>query len=192
MILCQRDMKKAMSVGDLIISPLPNDSQFSTSALDLRVGEKFYTFKKNSEGIEETVDFDLLRETAEKYKNLDRFLERVVPTEDEVIVLKRNGFMLMETLEKIKLPLEGQLAARVEGRSSLARIGISVHMTAPTIHCGWSGPIYLEVKNEGPFHLKIHPRKTLMCQLIFERVSSIPHNCTESIFLNQNSPTGKT
>lgn len=192
MILCRKDIKKAIKVGDLIISPEPEESQYSTSALDLRVGPKFYKFKDVKEGFELTVDFDLLRKSSESYKNLMDYIERVEPDSDGAIVLKPNGFLLMETLEKVKLPLEGQLAGRVEGRSSLARLGISVHMTAPTIHCGFSGPIYLEVKNEGPFHVKIWPTKTPICQLVFERVSSRPIDQPDTIFMEQDSPTGKS
>lgn len=91
----------------------------------------------------------------------------------------------------MKLPISGKLAARVEGRSSLARLGVSVHMTAPTIHCGFSGHIFLEVSNSGPFNLKIRPRKTPICQLIFEQVSSEPSGELDTYFVEQNVPTGK-
>ncbi|GAF80313.1 unnamed protein product, partial [marine sediment metagenome] len=127
----------------------------------------------------------------DSYKNLDQFIERVEPNEDGAVVLKPDGFMLVETYEKLTLPLEGRLAARVEGRSSLARLGISVHMTAPTVHCGFSGVVYLEVKNEGPFNLKTWPERTPLCQVVFERVSSEPRRGPTTIFMEQVKPTGK-
>jgi dCTP deaminase len=192
MVLSERDIHKAMAVGDLVITPEPTLAQYAPSALDLRVGLKFWKFKNSQPGIEHTIDFDILRANAESYRNIDQFLERVAPDGAGTVTLGQNGFVLMETLERIELPLAGQLAARVEGRSSLARLGISVHMTAPTVHCGFSGTILLEVKNYGPFHLKIHPGKTAMCQIIFERVSSIPQGPLTTIFLNQDSPTGKS
>lgn len=191
MILCRKDIKKAMMVGDLLIKPPPEESQYSTSALDLKVGAKFWRFKKIEEGIEHTIDYDLIRKTPDSYKNLDQFIERVEPNGDGAIVLKQDGFILVGTYEKLTLPLEGRLAARVEGRSSLARLGISVHMTAPTIHCGFSGVVYLEVKNEGPFNLKIWPEKTPLCQVVFERVSSEPRRGPTTIFMEQVKPTGK-
>jgi len=192
MVLSERDMYKALAVGDLVITPKPAPSQYSPSALDLRVGRKFWKFKDQKAGIEHTLDFDLLRATADAYRGIDQFLETIPPDGDGIVTLRKGAFMLMETLERIKLPLEGQLAARVEGRSSLARLGISVHMTAPTIHCGFSGTILLEVKNYGPFNLKIHPGETPMCQIIFERVSSIPQGVLETIFIDQDGPTGKS
>ncbi len=193
MILCKADIQKAIRVGDLIISPEPVESQYSTSALDLRVGgeNKFYKYKNAPEAVEHIIDFDLLRQTPDSFKILKEYIEPVALTDEGAIVLKQDGFLLMETREKIKLPLEGQLAGRVEGRSSLARLGIAVHMTAPVIHCGFSGPICLEVSNQGPFHLKIWPEKSRICQIVFERVSSRPHEELATIFMDQTGPTGK-
>lgn len=191
MILCKSDIKKAIRIGDLVITPQPEESQYSTSALDLRVGPNFYKFKNPDPAIETILDFDLLKRTAESYKILKKYIEPVIPNEEGVVIIKQDGFILMETYEKIQLPLEGQLASRVEGRSSLARLGISVHMTAPTIQCGFSGTICLEVKNQGPFHMKIWPKKTRICQVVFEKVSSRPHEELDTIFMNQEGPTGK-
>lgn len=192
MILSKGDIKKAIKVGDIVVDPAPEDSQYSTSALDFRVGKRFWKFKVPKTGIEHTIDFDAIRQTAESYKNLMDFIEPVAPEAEGTIILKENGFILMETLETVKLPLEGQFAARVEGRSSLARLGVSVHMTAPVIHCGFSGIIYLEVKNEGPFHLKIWPGKTRICQLVFERVYSRPTEELDTIFIRQDTPAGRS
>lgn len=61
----------------------------------------------------------------------------------ERYVIKPNGFVLGWTIEKIKLPHTSKIAARVEGKSSLARIGLGVHVTAPTIHAGFG---YNELK----------------------------------------------
>ena len=58
--------------------------------------------------------------------------------------MQPNQFLIARTLEAVSLPLH--LAARVEGRSSLARLGLSVHVTAPSVHAGFQGPLYLEMK----------------------------------------------
>ena len=92
-------------------------------------------------------------------------------------------FLLGWTIEKIQLPYTSRIAARVEGKSSLARIGIGVHVTAPTIHAGFGyrpddptfpgNPIQLEIWNVGP--LKVRLVKGLrICQLIFEEVHGTP------------------
>ena len=66
------------------------------------------------------------------------------------------------------------LAARVEGRSSLGRIGLMIHVTAPTIHALFKGTIALEMVNFGPFYLKLIPNQSVICQLIIERVETEP------------------
>lgn len=60
---------------------------------------------------------------------------------DGYFLLERNDFRLAITHERVELPKESKIAARVEGRSTLARLGLAVHMTAPTIHCGFAGNI---------------------------------------------------
>ena len=57
--------------------------------------------------------------------------------------------MLGWTAEYVELPIDSRIAARVEGKSSLARLGLGVHITAPTIHAGFPGQIRLEIVNHG-------------------------------------------
>jgi dCTP deaminase len=87
------------------------------------------------------------------------------------------------TLEQIQLPHRSRLAARVEGKSSLARLGLGVHVTAPTIHAGFGekparpdflgNPIQLEIWNTDPLPIVLKPRLRI-CQLIFEHVDGTP------------------
>ena len=63
------------------------------------------------------------------------------------------------------------LAARIEGRSSLARFGLSVHQTAPTIHADFRGAIRLEIANVGPFVCRLTPGIRI-CQLIVEELKT--------------------
>lgn len=89
-------------------------------------------------------------------------------------VLPPQQFAVGMTQESVGLPTRARLAARVEGRSSLARIGLAVHLTAPTIHAGFHGLIVLEMFNFSPYHLRLVPGKLAICQLIFEKVSRTP------------------
>jgi len=104
------------------------------------------------------------------------------------VVIPDDSFILAMTLERIDLPLD--LAARVEGRSSFARLGLAVHITAPTIHAGFCGPIVLEIKNLGPHVLMIEPGKTCVCQLIFEQLSSKPTGPLKTDFQDQTNVLG--
>ena len=92
----------------------------------------------------------------------------------EETLSKRTGFLLPPrklalawTRAYIELKTEARLAARVEGKSSLARLGLVVHMTVPTIHAGFEGRIRLEMMNHGAVQIRLCPG-TRICQLIFE------------------------
>lgn len=80
-----------------------------------------------------------------------------------------NRLVLAYTLEYVEMP--NYLAARVEGRSSLARLGISIHQTAPTVHATFEGQLRLEMSNSGPYACRLHPGQRI-CQLVIERLGS--------------------
>lgn len=94
--------------------------------------------------------------------------------------------------ERVHLKHESKLAARVEGRSSLARLGLMVHLTAPTIHPGFSGRITLEMINHGPFYLRLVPGTTRVCQLIFERLEDAPEGEIATGFQGRDLASGGT
>lgn len=75
MILSDRDIKKALEEGNLIITPAPELNQFSTSALDLRVGSGFWKYKNRKKGIRTSIDFDEITDSEEAFSNLRDFLQ---------------------------------------------------------------------------------------------------------------------
>ena len=115
----------------------------------------------------------------------------------EGFILKPGAFVLGWTEEQIRLPHTSRLAARVEGRSSLARLGVGVHVTAPTIHAGFGAtddPHYpgtrvrLEIWNCGPLHVCLE-QGMKVCQLILEEVHGTPEKGYEGVFATQ-APEG--
>lgn len=72
----------------------------------------------------------------------------------------------------------------MEGKSTLARLGFVVHMTAPTIHCGFRGSIVLEIYNFGMYPIRLTPGMRV-CQLIFERLGEVPLQGQESQYQGQ-------
>jgi dCTP deaminase len=88
--------------------------------------------------------------------------------------------------EYVNLPMDSRLAARVEGKSSLARIGVGVHITAPTIHAGFEGQIRLEIMNHGHLPVTIKPGMRI-CQLIFEQTLGTPERGYKGKFSGQKS-----
>jgi dCTP deaminase len=113
---------------------------------------------------------------------IDEFV-RPLPRTDEGYMIEPWHFYLGWTLERLQLPHRSRLAARVEGKSSLARLGLGVHVTAPTIHAGFGvndrdpnflgSPIQLEIWNTGPMPVLLPPGLPV-CQLIFEWVDGTP------------------
>src|SRR5207249_1636479 len=95
------------------------------------------------------------------------------------------NFILGWTLERIYLPHTSRLCARVEGKSSMARLGLGVHLTAPTIHAGFGqnpnnpndhgARLRLEVWNVGPLPIEL-ARGMRICQLILEEVREVPNH----------------
>lgn len=84
--------------------------------------------------------------------------------------LKPGEFILGITLESISVPRT--MIALVEGRSTYARVGLSMHQTAPWIQPGWSGPIILEMTNHGPLNIKLQPKVDRPCQVTFFQLTS--------------------
>ena len=114
-----------------------------------------------------------------------RYAKPLTQQQDGSFVLKPNKFVLGLTYEKITLPKASKIAARVEGRSTLARLGLVVHLTAPTIHCGFSGHIALEMYNFGHYPLILKPFELRICQLIFERLGREPEEEIKTIYQHQ-------
>ena len=97
--------------------------------------------------------------------------------------LEPHRLIIGKTLERITLP--SHLAARIEGKSSLARFGLSVHVTAPTVIAGFSGNLYLEMNNIGPFAIELSQGMKIG-QLILERVGLPPSRGYRGQFQQQS------
>ena len=85
----------------------------------------------------------------------------------------------------LSLPPQSRIAARVEGRSTLARLGLVIHLTAPIIHAGFSGIIALEMYHFGPHPLRLWPGRHSICQLVFERVGGEPEGGIRTTYQGQ-------
>lgn len=194
MILSDEGIRLALANGEISIDPAPKPDQFQTSAVDICLGKSFQVW-----------DLDLLTGTPGFTGILDlseqkfgvtaqKFSKPAQLEHDGSYILKPYQevpqVLLCQTHERLDLRPDAKLAARVEGRSSFARLGVMVHLTAPTIHAGFGGNITLEVINHGPFNLKLVPCKTRMCQFIFERLETTPQQVISTQFQGQTTPIG--
>lgn len=181
MILTDREIRISIETRQIIIDPEPNIEAFSSTSLDLTLGTAMHLFKNLSPGIEQIID-----PSAEGYKFFDaiNLLADKQTISAEGYALKPRTLMLAWTAERLELPHKSRIAARVEGKSSLARLGIGVHITAPTIHAGFTGPIQLEIVNHGALPVRLRPGMRI-CQLIFEITLGVADKGYSGQFLNQ-------
>ncbi len=186
-VLSNTELQNALSSGRLTIEPRPapgpgeEGTPYDTISVDLRLSTEISVPRQ---GLNLTFD---LRERG-LAKTLEAVYERREVPESGWI-LQPGQFILGTTIERVGLPLgERCLAARIEGRSSLARTGLLVHFTAPTIHPGFEGHITLEIINLGAIPLTLRPGMRL-CQLIVETVEGSPVRA-DSQFHGQARPTG--
>ncbi len=175
MILTDREINAAINHQYVTITPRPGPDAFSSTTVDLTLSDHF-TEWKGSAGVS-------IRPGAQGYKYTS-LINHQSSFKQQQYTLKPHAFVLTWTTEEVKIPIHSRLAARVEGKSSMARLGVSVHVTAPTIHCGFEGPIQLEMFNFGP-HEIILDAGMRICQLIFEQTLGTPEKGYTGLFLNQ-------
>lgn len=189
MILSDVDIKKAIKAKKIIITPTPEETQYNTSSLDLRLNGEFKEYNRDlveKKCVEVIIDYSQL-----EFIELKDYFKDLKKENDGSFIIRPGAFILAQTLEKITLPIKHRIAARIEGRSSTARLGLVVHLSAPTIHAGFSGKITLEIINHGPCTIKLNPKKDRICQLIFEQILSKPGKANLSQFQGQTSIIGK-
>lgn len=149
-MLSRGEIRAALETGELIIDPDPNYSaQLQPASIDLRLGPELLVHQRDP------VPGLLVDPTeVQVMDHIRRYCQAVdISGAPGYYPIPPNGFVLGKTLERVEIPLN--LAARIEGKSSLARLGMMVHITAPKIDPGFRGSITLEMFNLGPFPLKL-------------------------------------
>ncbi|MFP4174240.1 MAG: dCTP deaminase [Halobacteriales archaeon] len=161
MILSDRDIRKRLEEGSLVVEPLDDpELQIQPASIDLRLGNEFLEFERSNipcihpESEEET----------EEYTR-----RRVVEGGDEY-VLHPGDFVLGTTYETVEIP--DDLVARVEGRSSLGRLAVVVHATAGFVDPGYRGQITLELSNLGTAPVALRPEEMRISQIVLTELSS--------------------
>ncbi len=188
MILCDTEIRAALRSRQLVIDPAPPAGHIATSAVDLMLGREFRRWR-SPEGEAASIAIDPSQPDFYR-SHAVQFLEPVPTDGDGSVIIRPGELILGITHERVELPEASRLAARVEGRSTLARLGLGVHVTAPTIHAGFRGQITLESTNQGPVPIMLRP-EVRICQLIVEQVFGTPSSSLEGIFQDQTSVAGK-
>ena len=181
MIWTDREIKLALGKKTLIIEPLPAEGAFASTSVDLTLDPILSEFRKT----ETDRFFDPGRSGYSLDKILAENTERVEIKEGIRYEIVPGKLVLAWSAEYIDLRPSPRLAARVEGKSSLGRLGLGVHITAPTIHAGFNGRIRLEMMNHGQIPIQLRAGMKI-CQLIFEQTLGTPEKGYSGVFSGQN------
>lgn len=180
MILSDRDIKKAFKNGRIIISPrISPGIQLGSCSVDLRLGMQFRVFNHSKLAYIDPTNKKLAGDMMSEVKLKKR----------EKFILQPGDFVLATTVETITL--SDDLIGRLEGRSSLGRLGIVVHSTASIFEPGWNGVVVMELGNLGRMPVALIPGMRI-CSMTFEELTSpaqVPYNLKKSAkYIGQKTP----
>lgn len=143
MILSDGTIRKLLAEGRIAIDPL-EETFIQPASVDVRLDDTFLVFRRHTSS-----DID-------PWQTNDTLMERVTVKEGDPFILHPGEFVLGTTLERLTLP--DDIVARIEGKSSLGRLGLLIHATAGFVDPGWSnGQITLELSNVAPLPIRLWP-----------------------------------
>lgn len=165
MRLSDKDIEQSINDGKINIVPTPDSSMISGVSVDIRLGNEFRVFKEHTAPY-----IDLSGPKDEMQKAMNSVMsDEITIADGEAFFLHPGELALAVTYESVTLP--DDIVGWLDGRSSLARLGLMVHATAHRIDPGWSGQIVLEFYNSGKLPLALRP-KMKIAALNFETMSS--------------------
>ena len=142
MILSDRSIREAIEARRILVEPL-DEACLQPSSIDVKLSSLFRVFRNHTAAV---IDVK---------KNLTDLTELVEVPDDGVFMLHPGEFVLGSTLERIAIA--DDLVARVEGKSSLGRLGLLIHSTAGFIDAGFDGHITLELSNVANLPITLYP-----------------------------------
>ncbi len=159
MVLSDVDIRKSLASGKIAVDPALPEEHIGSCSVDFRLGNEFSIFEHSKHPY---ID---LRNKIE----IEKLMRPIVVPDGEPFILQPREFALAITLEHLELA--DDILGRLEGRSSLGRIGIIVHGTAGLFDPGWSGRATLELSNLGIMPVALYPGMRI-CSMTFEQLST--------------------
>lgn len=156
MVLSDRSIKEELSKGRIIIRPLDPDC-IQPASVDVHLDRKILMFSNSR------------RPYIDVRQNMDDLTEMVELANDVPFILHPGEFALGSTSEHFEIP--GDLVARLEGKSSLGRIGLVIHSTAGYVDPGWKGNLTLELSNMARLPITLYHGMRIG-QISFERLTT--------------------
>ena len=142
MILSDRTIREEIAAGRIVIEPF-DDACVQPSSVDLHIDRYFRVFRNHTMG---HIDVK---------QNLEELTELVEIGPEDTFMLHPGEFVLGTTSERVALPAD--LVARLEGKSSLGRLGLLIHSTAGFVDAGWDGQLTLELSNVANLPITLYP-----------------------------------
>ena len=178
MILSDRAIRDALASGRIVIDPL-DEHNVQPSSVDLRIDRYFRVFRND------TTPFIDPKEPQED------LTEIVEVADGNAFILHPGEFVLGSTLERVALP--DDLVARLEGKSSLGRLGLLIHSTAGFVDAGWDGHLTLELSNVANLPIALYPGMKIGQISFFEMTSAAEHPYGSTVkgskYQGQRGPT---
>ncbi|HEX7456510.1 MAG TPA: dCTP deaminase [Candidatus Nanoarchaeia archaeon] len=160
MVLSDKDILKYLKAGKIKITPKPNlAEQLGPCTIDFHLGKTFKIFDHSK-----VPYFD-----PRQAKLSEKTMKEIKVPEGEPFIMRPGEFVLASTNESLELG--NDLIGRLEGRSSLGRLGIIVHSTAARFDPGWFGKPVMELGNIGVMPVALYPGMRI-CSFTFEQLSS--------------------
>ena len=156
MVLSDRDIRAEIEAGRIVIDPFTPDA-IQPSSIDLHLDRRFRVFRNSR--------YPFIDVRADQ----PELTELVEISGDDPFILHPGEFVLGSTLERVELP--NDLVARLEGKSSLGRLGLLIHSTAGYVDPGWEGNLTLELSNVANLPITLYDGMKIG-QISFQRLSS--------------------
>ena len=178
MVLSDRTIKAEIEAGRIVVDPF-DEAMVQPSSVDVRVDRRFRVFHNAR------YPFIDVRQPMEE------LTEPVEISEDEPFILHPGEFVLGQTLERVRLP--DDVVARLEGKSSLGRLGLLIHSTAGFVDPGFDGHITLELSNVATLPIILHPGMKIgqLCLFALSSPAEQPYGSSAygSRYQGQRGPT---
>ena len=159
-VLSDKRIVQLLKSQELIVHPILDPKQISGGRIDLRLDNVLYFIKRVEKPFYDPMDY------VEPRKEPELYVEEQVRSYGDRIVLHPGDYALAPLFEFVKIPTN--IIGRLDGRSSLGRLGVVVHSTAGSVDPGYSGPLIMELMNHGMLPVGLYPLMRIATLMLVE------------------------
>jgi dCTP deaminase len=180
MILSNVEIRQLIETQELVTCYGDLESQLQPASFDFRLMDELYIAKKSYSGIIVVDPMD-----QETIKSAYAPLPSSMDQHGHYWLIEPDAFLIGSTIEYLNIP--NDMVCEADGRSSIGRLGLTIHQTAGFVDPGFKGRVTLEIKNESPHYLKLRPGMRIG-QFVFMRMSQAANPPYMGRYQNQDRP----